>query len=265
MNGKEAIRLDCEIPYSAVSLPLWRELLWGLEWLELRASPVYRGAGVSPGHGEPVVLVPGFLGSDAHLRELRDWLARLGYRPYLSGIGRNADCPDVELAKLLETVELAYQRTGQRVRLIGHSLGGSLARAAAVRRPGLISQVITLASPIREVRAHPLVLGLARLVGGALPSPSERPRRHGDHEHVGTCSCQLMDALAQPWPAGVARTAIYSRGDGVVDWRSSQDEDARLNVRVRGSHLGLVVNQEVYRELGRLLASVQERPRSRAA
>ncbi len=53
----------------------------------------------------------------------------------LSDIGRNADCPDVLLERLIETVEDTNQRAGRRVRLIGHSFGGVLARAAAARMP----------------------------------------------------------------------------------------------------------------------------------
>ncbi len=259
MNSNAAIPLDCDIPYAEASLPLWREALWGLEWLQLRASPVYRGDGVDKGNADPVILVPGFLGSDTHLTELQRWITRVGYRVVPSGIGRNADCPDVLLEKLLESVEAAFTMTGRRVRLIGYSLGGSLARAAAVRRPDLVAQVITLASPIREIRAHPLVLGLAKLAGRIIPSPSQVPRRHGDHFHNGTCSCELMDALAQPIPGSIARAAIFSRDDGMVDWQSCLDDIAAYNVEVHGSHLGLIVNQEVYRVLAELLVSVGDR------
>jgi pimeloyl-ACP methyl ester carboxylesterase len=253
---KGAIQLDCEIPYTEARLPIWREILWGVEWLDLRASPIYRGVGVARGDGEPVVLVPGFLGSDAHLGELQRWLTRAGYRVVLSGIGRNADCPDVMLEIILETVEATYRAGGQRVRLIGHSLGGTLARAAGVFRPDLVAQVITLASPIREVSAHPLVLGLARVVGRAVSRPSQAPRRHGDHYHDGTCSCQVMDALIRPFPKEVARGAIYTAGDGVVDWRSCLDEDDSVNVEVKGTHLGLVVNKGAYLAVANFLAGV---------
>ncbi len=251
-----AVDLDCEVQVSEGRLSLWPELFWGLEWLQLRRSPLYRGRGVTAGHGEPVVLVPGFLASDTSLSELRGWLGRIGYWAIPSGIGRNSDCPDVLLDDILRTVEGASAETGQRVRLIGHSLGGTLARAAAVRRPDLVAQVITLGSPVREVSAHPLVLAIARLLGRVTSSPRQRPRQHAGHVHDSTCVCELTDALARPFPDSVARASIFSRRDGVVDWRSCLDEPGALNVVVRGSHLGLVVNLEVYRAVGRLLASV---------
>ena len=63
--------------------PIWREAMFPLDWIALRSSPVYYGCGVPHGNGEPVVLVPGFLASDASLMELYWWLARVGYNSVL--------------------------------------------------------------------------------------------------------------------------------------------------------------------------------------
>lgn len=252
--------LDCEVSVSEARLSLWPELFWGLEWLQLVRSPLYRGVGVARGRGQPVVLVPGFLASDASLRELRSWLGRIGYRPFPSGIGRNSDCPDVLLDDILRTVRTVSGETGRPVRLIGHSFGGMLARAAAARRPDLVAQVITLGTPIRGVSAHPLVLAIARFMGRVTPSPSQRPRQHGDHVHATTCACRLTLALARPFPAGVSRTSLFSRRDGVVDWRSSLDTTGGVNKEVRASHLGLPVNVEVYENIAWLLASLESEP-----
>lgn len=41
------------------SIPIWHEFGAWMEWIELRRSPVYRGAGVPHGRGEYVILVPG--------------------------------------------------------------------------------------------------------------------------------------------------------------------------------------------------------------
>jgi hypothetical protein len=49
-------------------------------------------------------VVPGFLGTDAYLAELHDWLGRLNYVPHYSEVGWNVDRPDVILEKLLEQV-----------------------------------------------------------------------------------------------------------------------------------------------------------------
>ena len=229
---------------------LWPELLAGLEWLGLRTSPVYYGVGATRGDGAPVMLVPGFLGSDRSLLEMHRWLGRMGYRSYLTGIGRVADCPDILMDRLLGTIDRAYGETGRPVRLIGHSLGGLLARAAAVRRPNRVSQVITMASPFRRLAAHPFLLALVKLVRG-----SALERHFGNSE--GSCECSFLEALREPLPDTVARAAIYTRSDPVVAWRDCVESDPALNVEVRGSHVGLTINPSVYREVARPLASAE--------
>src|SRR5581483_2267656 len=65
----------------------------GLELAELFSSPVYYGAGVPRGVGAPVLLIPGFMGSDSYLTILDGWLRRIGHRPHLSGLYLNAGRP----------------------------------------------------------------------------------------------------------------------------------------------------------------------------
>jgi pimeloyl-ACP methyl ester carboxylesterase len=258
MVVKKRLTTDCGIEVVETGGSLWPEIGAGLEWVNLRLSGVYRGAGLPRGNGQPVITVPGFLGSDAAMFELRCWLARLGYASYSSGVGVNADCPDVIMEKLIEKVEGVASRSNERLRLLGHSFGGLLARAAAAERPDLISQVISLAAPIRQVSAHPLVVAAARLLDAMTVAPSEQPRRHGDHSHRGTCFCELADVLKRPFPDGVARASVYSRGDGVVNWQACVDQAPGVNVEVRASHLGTVVNKETYQTIARLLAEPLE-------
>lgn len=248
------LKVDCEFPLSGTRLSLWREVFWPAEWFTLRSSALYEGEGVPRGHGESVVLVPGFLASDLSLEELHGWLERIGYRVHSSGLGRNDDCPDVLLAKLVESVEITAQAMGRRVVLIGHSMGGTLARAAAVRRPDLISQVICLGSPIAGSRVNELVLGLAQIIGDARPVPASRPRVHGDHSHDGTCMCELADTLGAPLAPEVSLASVFSKTDGVVDWRTSQEQPPAANIEVKATHLGLVVNAEAYRAIAWQLA-----------
>ena len=89
------------------SVPIWREALAGLDWMSLRASPVFYGCGVPRGDGAAVVLVPGFLASDWYLFEIHAWLTRIGYRAFMSRVGRNADCLDVIADRLFRTIESA--------------------------------------------------------------------------------------------------------------------------------------------------------------
>ena len=114
----------------------WTEALFAAEILLLHATPVYYGMGVPPGDGSAVVIIPGFLGTDLYLMELHGWLGRIGYRPYFSGIGLNADCPNLLIQRHLnETIARARVETGRKIHLIGHSLGGVIARSVAGQRP----------------------------------------------------------------------------------------------------------------------------------
>jgi pimeloyl-ACP methyl ester carboxylesterase len=238
------------------STPIWREAFFPLEWLALRASPVYWGFGVPHGSGEPVVVVPGFLASDASLIELYWWLARIGYRPYFSRIGRNVDCPDFQTGRLRETVLRARQETGQRVRLIGHSLGGMLSRNLAKEHPEDVAMVITLGSPFRDaVRAHPLLISAAatiRSYAGTGAARNVRPSCFSGH-----CTCTFVKNMLQPGDWEVPRFAVYSRQDGVVEWESCIEDDPALNDEVSASHLGMVVHAGTYRAIARRLRMVE--------
>ena len=239
-------------------VPLWRETLFGVDWLTLRVSPVYYGIGVRRGHGEPVVLIPGFLGSDNYLMEMYYWLRRIGYRPYYSRIGRNAECPDVLLDRFFTTMDKAYQESGQKLHLIGHSLGGLIARSAAVQRPDQVAQVICLAAPFRDIRVHPMVLAAAGFVRGRIRQ-QQRQRSSVQRDcYTGNCTCSFANAARDDFPSSVDRAAIYTETDGVVDWRSCVEEDDTQNTKVNGTHVGLAFNPQVYRQIAKLLASVRK-------
>ncbi len=189
------------------SLPLWRETLAGLDWMALRLSGVYAGSGVTRGDGAPVVVVPGLFASDASLIELEGWLRRVGYRPYLSNIGRNVERPGVTLPRLTATIDRAHAETGRRVIVIGHSLGGLLARGAALRRPAKVAHVVTLGSPVNGVRVHPAIMAAAEFLCGDEPVD---------------CIAELQHAL----PHDVTETNIYTQDDGVVDPATCRRDDA---------------------------------------
>ena len=192
------------------SVPIWREALFGFDWLTLRASPVLYGCGIPRGDGAPVVVVPGFLGSDVYLLEMYFWLGRIGYRPFLSRIGRNAECLDLLLGRLLGTVEEARASTGRPVHLIGHSLGGMLARSAAVRRPDRIASVITLGSPFRGIRSHPLVMQATSAVRARIRNRAEQRDDRPDC-FTAACRCDTVAALQAPLPPSFPRSRSTPR------------------------------------------------------
>ena len=236
-----------------VKRPILREALWGVDWLSLRASRVYYGFGVPRGDGSAVVLIPGFLGSDYYLTELYLWLRRIGYRPYMSKIGLNADCLDKLGRRLIETVARAEAQTGRPVHLIGHSLGGILARSVATQREESIRSVIALGSPFRGIRSHRMVVWTSEQVRARIlrENQNERPACY-----TGYCDCAAVRAWESPFPRTISQTAVYTKKDGIVDWRVCVDSDAANNYEVTGTHVGLVVNPQVYRIIADRLSKV---------
>jgi triacylglycerol lipase len=219
--------------------------------MALRASPVFYGLGVPRGDRSAVVVIPGFLGTDFYLQELYYWLRRINYRPYMSGIGRNAECLDLLVGRLSQTIKKAAAETGGKVHLIGHSLGGVLARSAAVRLQELAASVITLGSPFRGIQSHPIVLQTADRVRARIV----REQRGAQPDcYTGYCDCGAVTALQKPFPSSILQSAIYTRTDGIVDWRVCVNEDPETNFEVKGTHVGLAFNLSVYELIATRLA-----------
>ena len=237
-----------EVPHPT---PIFSEPLCVLEFLALRISPEYYGYAIPHGNGSAVVIIPGLLGMDLHLFELHGWLRRIGYVPYYSGFGLAADCPNHLSQQLDETIDLAYAETGRRVHLIGHSLGGIFARSAAVRRPKRIASVITLGSPYRGLAVHSLILTVSNAVRGWI-----RDARPEVPVHCGSsrCHCDFGRSLGQRWPPSVRQTAVYTKCDGLVDWRYCLSGKPEIDIEVIGTHIGLPVNATVFRHIAARLA-----------
>ena len=242
------------------NLPIWREALLGVDWLSLRISAVNRGIGVPLGDGSPVVLVPGFMGSDRYLSDMRNWLSRIGYSPYMSGIGRNLQCPDVLSQRLHQTMLRATDETGDKVHLIGHSLGGVIARGSAIQWPELTASVITMGSPFRGVRAHPFVILAASIVRGGIVAARLDKADENPDCYTGKCECAFVNALKTTLPASVSETAIYTKTDGVVDWRRCVQGLDETDIEVSGTHVGLAFNRSVYSHIAERLAAASSAP-----
>ena len=257
------------IPFGAVPYvpPLWRESRVGLEAAQLLRSPVWRGAGVAPGEGRPVLLVPGFMAGDSTLATMTKWLRVHGYRTRRAGIRVNIGCSEEACARLEERLEALAARTGQRVAIVGQSRGGVLARAVAVRRPDLVSGIVTLGAPsVSMLRVHPLVL-LQVGVLGALGT-GRVPGLFSMSCLRGSCCGSFRADLAASFPAEVGYIGVYSRSDGIVDWRACLDPGADELVEIRASHCGMAVNEGAYVQVARALAAFADgemSPLARAA
>jgi pimeloyl-ACP methyl ester carboxylesterase len=215
-----------------------------LAWVRLgervRGSGPAYVEGAVPGDPDPVVLVPGYCAGDVSLTALARALRAQGHRTYRSGIHANVDCTARALAQLEARLESVAERRGRRVTVVGHSLGGLLARGLAVRRPDLVAGIVTLGSPMLAPGAHHVALSrsldtLVRLSRLGVPGLMARECVAGD------CARTSFDESRRPIPRGVSFTAVFSRRDGIVDWRACVDPLA-TPVEVRSSHLGLVVD-----------------------
>ncbi len=238
-------------------LAIWKEALFAVELLLLHASPVYYGLGIPHGDHSGVVIIPGFLGSDHYLAELRFWIANVGYKPYFSGITLNAECPNLLIRdRLNEIVDKAVKETGGKIHLIGHSLGGIIARSMAGQRPDDIASVITLGSPFRGTIAHRSILRAADVVRKHII------KQHGSdvlpHCYTSRCTCNFLDSLRRKVPDSVMQTAIYTLDDGVVDSRYCRTGNCDCDFQVPGTHIGLAFNASVYKIIAERLALASE-------
>ena len=189
------------------------------------------------------MLVPGFLAGDGTLRLMAGVLRREGFRTYRSHIHANVGCTLNAAAQLETRLEAIALRRGSRVRIVGHSLGGMLARGLAVRRPDLVSGIVTLGSPMLAPGAHHRTLTasvdvLVRLSRAGVPGLMSEDCVGGG------CARQSFDESRRPVPPGVGFTSIWSRRDGIVDWRACLDPLAE-SIEVTTSHIGMAVDPRV--------------------
>lgn len=231
-----------------------------------RRDTPYAQRGVSR-LGDPVLLVPGFLAGDGTLALMSRSLRAQGFRTYRSHIHANIGCTLNAAAQLEARLESISIRRGTRVQLVGHSLGGMLARGVAVRRPDLVSNVVTLGSPMLAPGAHHRSLSasvemLVRLSKAGVPGLM------AEDCVAGACARQSFEECRAPMPAGIGFTSVYSRRDGIVDWRACIDPVAR-EVEVTASHLGMAFDPRVIDIVGdsllRTSASAVEVDRGKSA
>jgi len=138
------------------------------------------------------------------------------------------------------------------VHLIGHSLGGTIARAVASQRPDKVASVITLAAPINGVSAHSSILRTAQLIRQHILE------QHGKNVlpdcYTVNCTCNFVESLNGKFPKSVRQTAIYTKTDGVVDWHVCTTGDPSVDFEVSATHIGLVFSPLVYDVVARRLA-----------
>lgn len=223
--------------------PLWRESRVGLELATLLRDPVFRGDGVKDGRGQPVLLIPGFLAGDDSLALMTRWLRTTNYYAKRAGIRMNVDCSEAAVKRLEDKVEVLVERQGQRAAIVGQSRGGHFARVLAKRRPDLVAGIVTMGSPMLAPGAHHISLTasvgvLVRLSRAGVPGLM------AEDCVAGECARQSFEETRQPVRDDVSFTAIYSKRDGIVDWRACVDPLAEA-IEVPTTHIGMALDPRV--------------------
>lgn len=210
---------------------------WGAWWL---ARPWFEKA--PRGEVHPVMVLPGLIASDRSTWPLRRFLELLGYHayPWEQGFNRGPQ-PGLHEA-LLDRIARLADRHGERVSLVGWSLGGLMARTLAWELPDTVRSVITLGSPLS---GDPKGTNVRKVFEWASGFDAEDPR---------------LKALLGGHPE-VPLTSILSKSDGVVHWRASlaPERERSETIEVQASHLGLGVNPVVLWAIADRLAQHPER------
>jgi len=108
------------------------------------------------GKGPTVVLVPGSCSTGAAWRPIiAHWKDRFRcVTTSLLGYGATAErrtAATADIAQEVEGVEAVIRRAGHPVHLVGHSFGGLVALAVALRRPHLLRSLTILEAPAPEI------------------------------------------------------------------------------------------------------------------
>ena len=212
--------------------------------------PVQRGLllGDVVAAGTPILLVHGLVDNRSVFTLLRRALRRRGFGRVLT-LNYSPFTQDVRAAAVLlcDLVEKTCESTGhERVHVVGHSLGGVVARyyVQVMGGDARVHTLVTLGSPHSGTWAAHL-----------LPSRLVRQLRPGS---------ELLDELARPAPGCRTRfVAFWSDLDQLIVPKRSARVDhpdlAARNVLLRGvGHMSLPIDGRVVHSIATLLAHLDE-------
>lgn len=175
-------------------------------------------AGAQDGAGQPVLVFPGILSSDATTALLRRTLDQAGYRAYPSQLGFVTGITPATFASALARLAEVAEAEQRRLVLIGWSLGGIYARVLAQRHPDLVELVMTLGTPFSGDRRANNAWRLYEAL----------------NDHKVDASPLPDDPSVKP---PVPTIALWSRADGVVAPAAARglphERDAEIEVPFR--------------------------------
>jgi pimeloyl-ACP methyl ester carboxylesterase len=210
---------------------------WEL-WSVLPSWPLLARAPAGDGH--PVIVFPGLSASDGSTLPMRSYLLNLGYKVAGWNQGYNFGPRSGILEAAKRQIEETCDASGEKVSLVGWSLGGIYARELAKELPSLVRSVVTLGTPFSGSHKSTNAWRLYELTSGRNIA-------------------QELEKFKLKQAPPVPTTSIYSRTDGVVAWQSSLQASDALNkctenIEVFASHLGLGLNPSAWWALADRLA-----------
>ena len=184
------------------------------------------------GDGHAVMVFPGLSANDASTVPLRHYLQSLNYKPWGWEQGFNFGPRAGVLDEAKSHLTRTFDSTGQKVSLIGWSLGGVYARELAKEMPHMVRGVITLGTPFAGSHKSTNAWRVYELTSGRKI----------------TMESENYDLPTAP---PVPTSSIYSRSDGVVAWQASVQAPSRANpmtenIEVIASHIGLGLNPSAW-------------------
>lgn len=200
---------------------------------------LYTGKAAKNGNGQPVFVIPGFFNTDSITTHLRKYLDRSGYKTYGWGLGLNTGSMK-NLKVLSESIQKIHREEGQKITLIGFSLGGVYARELAKMHPEMISGLFTLSSPFRGLNEP----NNAKWLFHALEFFGLKKKSSKDQS-------EFFKKVIIPAP--VPTVAMYTKTDGVVAWEGCMEDpedELHENVEMKGSHFGMTMNKDVFKLIG---------------
>ena len=227
-----------------------------------RATLPYAGSHRLPAH-DPVLLIPGFMAGDPTLKAMSGFLRQAGFRTYRAQIRVNVGCTREAAERLERRLESIAIKRNRKVSIVGHSLGGMLARGLAARRPDLVEGIVSMGSPVLAPGAIHRVLKWDAELLTQLTRAGFRGMMSADC-FGGECARLSWEESQHPIDPDLGFTAIFSKRDGIVDWRACLDPAAE-HVEVRTSHCGMAVDPDVMDHVLTALRQQQLRRASREA
>jgi pimeloyl-ACP methyl ester carboxylesterase len=205
--------------------------------LEPLRRPFRKLAIPATAHPQTVMILPGFGTHPVRMRYLARQLEAAGHRTKRWGLGFNWGPDEERFARLEERLALLHARHGQKVVLVGWSLGGLFARELAKRQPHAVAKVISMGSPFSgSPRANNAWRAYQFITGHSVDAPP------------------VEAELAVKPP--VETVALWSANDAVIAPRCAAGRPGERDraVALRCTHLGFTYDPQV---IAALLAELE--------